>query len=602
MSFQDQEYLNQKLNSLKRSTSHLNSSSVPLNINSRNHFSNNSAFREMNTPSVQQNSSFQSNGLEKNIAVPIRAASIGRFVQSPLIHSFSTENRNHVNVPNINKYFSSADSNSEYGSTYPLRLGKENSQRGAVYDHIKKRIESPSSNKVFQHYDSETRHTLGSSSKETNFRTNLKLPESFDKHEDTLIKELSAKLINHLETNEKLSEEVIKLKENLESEKVKTQQLEEELRIELTETKMSENETLNEFAEMERKLAEVNARLREEDELNVRLRSDMEHFSSENSHLRGEMKRLGDLTAAKIVELENQINNAARMKQYEIESFEMERKYVQNTCDTVIEQLKLKFSQRGEQVEKQMIVLESEKERLLHEGKTYLDILRGFNAHADELIEQEIIKMKKEQGDRNDSQLLEITSKIEFHEDELVNQQRKVQELFSRLQMEERNGKTRILNKKTESVRQKEELATLEQQFNKLLVSLNAEERDNEKKSGQIARLEFEAKDLDSKIRSIETSYEKEMKNIQEAHALDLKDLDGHLSNAISEENDIKNQIIRINEEITNFQKKHQLAIESIQKDLSNTLMNAIPPKNEFDSDISKTKGKPALLSQDNYY
>lgn len=53
--------------------------------------------------------------------------------------------------------------------------------------------------------------------------------------------------------------------------------------------------------------------------------------------LKGELKRFGEMTSEKILELENGINNIMRMKDYEKENYSMEREKIQNHCEFVLE-------------------------------------------------------------------------------------------------------------------------------------------------------------------------------------------------------------------------------------------------------------------------
>lgn len=53
--------------------------------------------------------------------------------------------------------------------------------------------------------------------------------------------------------------------------------------------------------------------------------------------LKSELKRFGELTSEKILELENGINNINRMKEFEKENFLMEKEKIQNHCEFVLE-------------------------------------------------------------------------------------------------------------------------------------------------------------------------------------------------------------------------------------------------------------------------
>lgn len=53
--------------------------------------------------------------------------------------------------------------------------------------------------------------------------------------------------------------------------------------------------------------------------------------------LKNELKRFGEMTSEKILELENGINNIGRMKDFEKENFNMEKDKIMNHCEFVLE-------------------------------------------------------------------------------------------------------------------------------------------------------------------------------------------------------------------------------------------------------------------------
>jgi len=71
----------------------------------------------------------------------------------------------------------------------------------------------------------------------------------------------------------------------------------------------------------------------------------------ENELLKNELKRLGEMTSEKVLDLENNINSIARMKEFENDNFEMEKEKIGNTCEFVIEQMKAHFSDRAQKVD-----------------------------------------------------------------------------------------------------------------------------------------------------------------------------------------------------------------------------------------------------------
>lgn len=81
---------------------------------------------------------------------------------------------------------------------------------------------------------------------------------------------------------------------------------------------------------------QINEIQREEDRKNE-LHTHYDNLIRENEMLKSELKRFGEMTSEKILELENGINNISRMKEFEKENFLMEKEKIQNHCEFVLE-------------------------------------------------------------------------------------------------------------------------------------------------------------------------------------------------------------------------------------------------------------------------
>lgn len=75
---------------------------------------------------------------------------------------------------------------------------------------------------------------------------------------------------------------------------------------------------------------------REEEKANE-LKTHFDGLSRENEMLKGELRRFGEITSEKILELENGINNVGRMREFEKENFAMEKEKIGNHCEFVLE-------------------------------------------------------------------------------------------------------------------------------------------------------------------------------------------------------------------------------------------------------------------------
>ena len=93
------------------------------------------------------------------------------------------------------------------------------------------------------------------------------------------------------------------------------------------------------------------------------MNSDLDKARHENELLKNELKRLGEMTSEKVLDLENNINSIARMKEFENDNFEMEKEKIGNTCEFVIEQMKTHFAERAQKVDESSKKLQMEQQR-----------------------------------------------------------------------------------------------------------------------------------------------------------------------------------------------------------------------------------------------
>ena len=83
----------------------------------------------------------------------------------------------------------------------------------------------------------------------------------------------------------------------------------------------------------------------------------------ENTLLKNELKRLGEMTSEKILDLENNINSIQRMKELENENFDMEKKKVINLRNFVIEEMKAHYTERSNKINEESKRLQTEQKR-----------------------------------------------------------------------------------------------------------------------------------------------------------------------------------------------------------------------------------------------
>jgi hypothetical protein len=81
------------------------------------------------------------------------------------------------------------------------------------------------------------------------------------------------------------------------------------------------------------------------------LKKEYERSKHDNDILKNELKRLGEMTGEKVLDLENNINSIARMKDFENDNFEMEKEKIGNTSEFVVEQMKAHFADKAQKLD-----------------------------------------------------------------------------------------------------------------------------------------------------------------------------------------------------------------------------------------------------------
>lgn len=395
-----------------------------------------------------------------------------------------------------------------------------------------------------------------------------------DKHEHNLMNDLSSKLNNEIENNNKRNEEISALQRNAEIERKRTIDLDEQLREELHHTQMTQKDTINTFDNLEKNNHELTNKEREEGDRAFQLKNELDSTRRENEMLRGELKRLGEVTSEKILDLENNINSIVRMKEFEKENYDMERDKIQNSADFVIEQMKVHFNERSVKLDEHTRKSVLERDKLAVDLRTLTSELKAFNTNADQKINNTLNIVVQEENERHQKEVREVEAKIRIEEEEIARANRRNQELLTRLQNVEREGKTRIMNKKIENTKLKEDYTALDQAYNKLLLQLNNETKEIERKREAVEVLQDEYEDLREKSGLLERKCVEELEGIQIDHEDKMHDLEDNYNQLLEYEKKLIDEIKEENNKIFELQKRHAELIEQVQNSLNNTLQS----------------------------
>lgn len=400
-----------------------------------------------------------------------------------------------------------------------------------------------------------------------------------ERNENKILSEMQAKISTQLEKNSKIGEEIMGLRRALDMERSRLMQLDEQLKDEFKHIKLSEAETVTGAQNLDSKLTEIIEKTAQDDDRHTRMRADLEKIQVENEMLRGELKRLGEITSEKILDLENNINSVARMKEFEIENFNMEKDKVGNSADFVIEQMKVHFNDRSAKIEEQMRKIQLDKDKLATDLRGITDELKQYNFNADQKINTIMNQVIQEEQEKHQVEVKEIEGKLRSEEDEIARLNRRTQDLITKLQTTEREGKNRLMSKKNENTRLKEDLSNYEQNYNKLLIQVSNETRDYEKKKEMVELLKEDYDEVHNKSQMLDQRYEEEMNNIQAGHEETLQDIEANYNALRDREQKLLQEIRNEKDRIFDLQKRHNELIDEVKRNFDATLSHQFPDK-----------------------
>lgn len=400
-----------------------------------------------------------------------------------------------------------------------------------------------------------------------------------ERNETKILSEMQQKIAGQFEKNNKIGEEIMGLRRVLDGERHRLHQLDEQLKEEFKHIKLSETETINSANGLEAKLNEIIEKTAQDDDRYGRMRSELEKIQVENEMLRGELKRLGEITSEKILDLENNINSVARMKEFELENFNMEKDKVGNSAEFVIEQMKVHFNDRSTKIDDQMRKIQLDKDKLQTDLRGITDELKQYNFNADQKINSIMNGVIQEEQEKHQIEVKEIEAKLRAEEDEISRLNRRTQDLINKLQSSEREGKNRLMSKKNENTRLKEDLSNFEQNYNKLLIQVSNEQREYEKKKEMTELLKEDYDEVHNKSQMLDQRYEEEMHNIQAGHEETLQEIDANYNALRDREQKLLQDIRTEKDRIFELQKRHTELIDEVQRNFNATLNSQFPDK-----------------------
>ena len=304
------------------------------------------------------------------------------------------------------------------------------------------------------------------------------------------------------------------------------------------------------------------------------LKGDLARLESENELLRGELKRLAQMTKEKILDLQNNINGISMLKEHEGDNYEMEKNKVITNRDFVIEQMKAQFNERSKKVENEIQMVEQERSVLLNEAKTLQEELRNFQVSAEHRVKNEMTEIVEKEQIEHNKQIKEIESQLNNKEEEIRATQNKIQDQIHRFQAIERENQSKLSLLSGELQRRREEIDNVETQYNKQWVVLDSQEKELQTKRSDLNSMGRENEVLVNKRAKLEEMINNEQQNLERNQRNWMEDSEIHKVEMLKEESRLMGEIESKKEELLELQKKQTQMFEMVEKNLNSAIDN----------------------------
>lgn len=178
----------------------------------------------------------------------------------------------------------------------------------------------------------------------------------------------------------------------------------------------------------------------------------------------------------------------------------------------------------------------------------------------------------EEETSRQAKETNEIKIQIKAKEDEISLFIRRNQELIQRFQNTEHEAKNRLISKKNENLRLREDLSNFEQQYNKLVLQLNGTKKEIDKKKFDKVKLESELNEIQTNNEVYEARYKQEIETSNVEHLEVNKELQNNFDLYQNEHKRLHQQITVEKEKIAELTKQHKIVIANIENNLTSIL------------------------------
>ena len=423
-----------------------------------------------------------------------------------------------------------------------------------------------------QNFNRIENHNFNSQIPNDNIFDSILKASQFGKRKFDLKNDLNNKFNEEIQINSQLNNEINKINIKLEEEKRRLENLVCICKEDLKEVKIREEEKISDFEKIKFNDEELNEKIFYGENLRNELACDLEKIENDNKMLKTELKRIGELTADKLLDLENNINSIGRMRDFEKENFEMEREKIHNSSEFVIEQMKTHFDERSNQIMNNLKQVSSDKKKSENQLQVMTSELKNFNNNADHKIRNLMSNHIHEEETKQNKEIKEHEHNIKLVENDLNSLQTENRNLIENFQNLERECKNNLINKRNINSRFKEELSYLENNYNKIFVTLNSENKGISQKQFRLQKLEEELVEIVQKQKTLQENYDEEFENIEADQELCLNNLNNEFEDFLKNEKELLNEIEMKKEHLIKLENNHNQIIENIQKKLNNTL------------------------------
>lgn len=402
---------------------------------------------------------------------------------------------------------------------------------------------------------------------------NLQKQSASDAATLQFIEQTNRRIIDIINRNNQLVQDIADLKKQLAKEKEVTLTTNTQLQAELKHVMAAEDELVRHMNSVQGDLQAHSRRRIDIGGQSTELTQQYERLLHQNEVLRGDLKRMGELSASKILDLENGINSIARMRVLEVENHSMEKEKLTNHADFVCEQIRVQFNERSGDIDAEIELHGKQKARIDADLKSLQADLAGFNQTADQRINNEMTIAIQRETDRQERERQAIQNQVDEEEHAVRELNQLLEAGVQKMGRLEADARNRLGSKRADNLRLREQLQNDEAAYKRCLLQLTNERNNYERKGDEIYHAKEELQEVAGRVALLNSRLDAEVNGLTRDGQQQSKAMEEQILRLEERERELVRAITAEKERIAQLMHDQQQAVSLVESTLAKALI-----------------------------